>query len=210
MKIKQIIKEEIDSFDWADEIPPKFTVDQLKKGDIYIYNHPTGAQFRIKYNHAPGITNKWGTTTTYAFDWMKDGQRINFNAKEIQKNIDNGNLVKESNDFEWVSETKPYFKLERNVDYYIDFCETPFNENEVYSKITDLIGNEWELRGNRHINWFDNNNIERDGHKVLLHFNLTTRGIGIEAGWERCELRHTIEKGSTRITPEQFFTSIIE
>ncbi len=97
-----------ESFDWVEDVPPKLTVDQLKKGDIYIYNHPTGAQFRLKYNHAPGITNEWGTTTTYAFDWMKNGERINFNPKDIQRHIDTGKLVKESNDFDWAEDTHEY------------------------------------------------------------------------------------------------------
>jgi hypothetical protein len=93
-----------EDFDWVEDVPPKLTVDQLKKGDIYIYNHPTGAQFRLKYNHEPGITNEWGTTTTYAFDWMKNGQRINFSPKDIQRHIETEKLVKESNEFDWAED----------------------------------------------------------------------------------------------------------
>lgn len=117
VNIKQIIKEEIDSFEWAEDIPPKLTIDQLKKGDIYIYNHPTGAQFRLKYNHEPGITNEWGTTTTYAFDWMKNGERINFSPKDIERHMDSGKLVKESNDFDWTKKIEADTYMDLSSDY---------------------------------------------------------------------------------------------
>jgi len=149
-----------------------------------------------------------------------------------QKGDEGGSDMAETDNIEWIKKVPSGIKLKPDQPYTIDCCELGFDENLFDKKIIELFGKPWETsllfggkkdRKLNYINWFDNPNIRRYQHKVLLILNFYEPGAiegsdgmeekSFQGGWNTCEsyLKSltALDREYIKLTPKQFLNSWI-
>jgi len=95
-------------------------------------------------------------------------------------------IKEEIDDFDWIRDVGSGIQLEPRVEYFIDACETGFDEKTLKMKMEQLFGDK-RKEVDYYVNWFNNRFISspRTDHKcyLVLHF-----GEDFVSGeWTRCE-----------------------
>lgn len=117
-------------------------------------------------------------------------------------------ILKESDDFGWIKKIPSGIELKYSNTYYINCCETGYDEETFLKKYIELFGKPWEHKTKKdldknksyYVNWFNNVGIINNNHKVILILS------DDKGGWNSCGSR-LISPNVIEITPKQFLNS---